>query len=90
LGALRYVRSSLNSGGYVDLLGWYEKGPDHSKKKTNMERYNYWVEKGAPQSVGAGLSASIWWPFAVKLWCQIGVRSITKLSLMRCVLRPNS
>ena len=25
-----------------------------------------WIRKGAPESVGAGLSASIWWPFAVK------------------------
>jgi len=43
-----------------------------------------WVRKGAPQSVGAGLWASIWWPFAVKLWCQSGVRPITKLSLRGC------
>src|SRR5215217_526964 len=46
-----------------------------------------WVRKGAPQSVGAGLSASIWWPFAVKLWCQSDVRPITKLSLRGCLRR---
>jgi hypothetical protein len=31
-----------------------------------------WARKVAPQSVGAGLSTSIWWLFAVKLWCYSG------------------
>jgi hypothetical protein len=27
------------------------------------------ARKVAPHSVGVELSASIWWPLAVKLWC---------------------
>lgn len=40
-------KRSSRDGGFVDMLGWYEKSTDHSKKKVNMERYKYWVSKGA-------------------------------------------
>ena len=35
-----------------------------------------WGREVAPQSVGAGLSVSIWWPFASKLWCQSSVGAV--------------
>jgi small subunit ribosomal protein S16 len=43
-------KRSRRDGGFVDMLGWYEKSADHSKKKVNMERYNYWLSQGAQPS----------------------------------------
>lgn len=43
-------KRSKRDGGYVELLGWYEKSPDHKKKKINKERYDYWVGQGANPS----------------------------------------
>lgn len=31
----------------IETLGWYEKREKIQNKNINMERYNYWVSKGA-------------------------------------------
>ncbi len=43
-------KRSKRDGGFLDMLGWYQKTADHSNKKINMERYNYWVSQGAQPS----------------------------------------
>ncbi len=43
-------KRSKRDGGFIDMLGWYEKSVDHSKKKINMDRLNYWVSQGAKPS----------------------------------------
>lgn len=43
-------KRSKRDGGFVDMLGWYEKEPSGKKKKINMERYKYWVNHGAQPS----------------------------------------
>ena len=43
-------KRSKRDGGYVDLLGWYEKSKDMKNKKIDMEKYNYWITKGAQPS----------------------------------------
>lgn len=43
-------KRSKRDGGFVDLLGWYEKSKDNSKKQINMEKYKYWMEHGAQPS----------------------------------------
>ncbi len=40
-------KRSRRDGDFVELLGWYEKGKPAYKKEINMDRYNYWVSKGA-------------------------------------------
>ena len=40
-------KRSKRDGGFVDMLGWYEKDKTGGKKKINMERYTYWVSVGA-------------------------------------------
>jgi small subunit ribosomal protein S16 len=42
-------KRSKRNGDYIELLGWYEMGKD-GKKSINMERYQYWIEKGAVPS----------------------------------------
>lgn len=44
-------KRSKRDGGYVDLLGWYEKGKDNSKKSIDMKKYEYWISKGAQPSL---------------------------------------
>lgn len=39
-------KRSKRDGGYIDLLGWYEKGKNGGKE-INMERYSHWVKQGA-------------------------------------------
>lgn len=43
-------KRSKRDGGFVDMLGWYEKTKDHSRKKIDMDKFNYWVSKGAQPS----------------------------------------
>jgi small subunit ribosomal protein S16 len=43
-------KRSKRDGGYVDLLGWYEKSKDMKNKKIDMEKYNYWISNGAQPS----------------------------------------
>ena len=43
-------KRSKRDGGYVELLGWYEKSKDHKKKMVNKERYDYWIAQGAQPS----------------------------------------
>ena len=44
-------KRSKRDGGYLDLLGWYEKGgKDNSKQEINMEKYKYWMDHGAQPS----------------------------------------
>ena len=40
-------KRSKRDGGFIDMLGWYEMGADKTKKKIDMEKYNYWKSKGA-------------------------------------------
>ncbi len=44
-------KRSKRDGGCVDMLGWYEKSKDNSKKQINMERFKYWVDHGAKPSL---------------------------------------
>lgn len=43
-------KRSKRDGGFIDMLGWYEKTKDHKKKLINMERYNHWIKNGAQPS----------------------------------------
>lgn len=43
-------KRSKRDGGFVDLLGWYEKSVDHSKKVIDMKKYEHWVKMGAKPS----------------------------------------
>ena len=43
-------KRSRRDGEAIEVLGWYEKGKNGSKK-LDQERYNYWVSKGALPSV---------------------------------------
>jgi small subunit ribosomal protein S16 len=43
-------KRSKRDGGYVDLLGWYNKTADMKDKKIDMEKYNNWIAKGAQPS----------------------------------------
>jgi small subunit ribosomal protein S16 len=44
-------KRSKRDGGFVDMLGWYDKDKTNTKKLINMERYNYWVSQGAQPSL---------------------------------------
>ena len=44
-------KRSKRDGGFIDMLGWYEKSKDNSKKQINMERYQYWIKQGAQPSL---------------------------------------
>jgi small subunit ribosomal protein S16 len=43
-------KRSRRDGDFVEQLGWYEKTQPENKKVINMERYKYWVSKGAQPS----------------------------------------
>lgn len=40
-------KRSKRDGGYIDLLGWYNKTKDMKNKKIDMEKYKYWISNGA-------------------------------------------
>lgn len=40
-------KRSRRDGDFIDMLGWYEMDKTGKKKQINLERYNYWVSKGA-------------------------------------------
>jgi small subunit ribosomal protein S16 len=42
-------KRSRRDGGYIEELGWIEKGPT-GKKQVNMDRYAYWTSQGAQPS----------------------------------------
>ncbi len=42
-------KRSKRDGGFIDMLGSYEKGPN-GIKKIDMDKYNHWVSKGAQPS----------------------------------------
>jgi small subunit ribosomal protein S16 len=44
-------KRSKRDGGFIELLGWYEKDKTNTKKQIKMDRYNYWVSQGALPSV---------------------------------------
>ena len=49
-------RRSKRDGKFIELLGVYEKREKASSKKIDMERYNYWIAKGAkPTPTVAGI-----------------------------------
>lgn len=43
-------KRSRRDGDFVELLGWYEKSKPKSIKEVKMDRYNYWISKGAQPS----------------------------------------
>ncbi len=43
-------KRSRRDGDFVELLGWYEKSKPKNIKEVKMDRYNYWVSKGAQPS----------------------------------------
>jgi small subunit ribosomal protein S16 len=52
-------KRSKRDGGYIDLLGWYEKSSPKAsqplaekakKQKIDMEKYNHWISVGAQPS----------------------------------------
>ncbi len=43
-------KRSRRDGDFIDMLGWYEMDKTGKKKQINLERYNYWVSKGATPS----------------------------------------
>ena len=43
-------KRSRRDGESIEVLGWYEKGKNGSKK-LNKERFDYWVSQGAIPSV---------------------------------------
>lgn len=40
-------KRSKRDGGFVDLLGWYEKDNTGKKKQIDMKKYQHWVDHGA-------------------------------------------
>lgn len=44
-------KRSRRDGDVIDSLGWYEKGKDGGKKQVDMDKYKYWVSKGAKPSL---------------------------------------
>lgn len=40
-------KRSRRDGDFVEQLGWYEKSKPEYKKEFSMDRYNYWLSKGA-------------------------------------------
>ncbi len=44
-------KRSKRDGGFIAMLGWYEKDKTNTKKEINMEQYNYWVGQGAQPSL---------------------------------------
>ena len=44
-------KRSKRDGGFVAMLGWYEKSKDNSKKNIDMEKYNHWITQGAQPSL---------------------------------------
>jgi len=43
-------KRSKRDGGFIDMLGWYEKTKDNKRKKIDMKKYEYWVSQGAQPS----------------------------------------
>lgn len=43
-------KRSRRDGDNVEVLGWYQKGNGH-QKQLNVERYKYWLSKGAQPSL---------------------------------------
>jgi small subunit ribosomal protein S16 len=42
-------KRSKRDGGFIDMLGSYEKGPK-GLKKIDLDKYKYWISKGAQPS----------------------------------------
>ncbi len=40
-------KRSRRDGDSVEILGWYQMGPNGGTKEINLERYNYWISQGA-------------------------------------------
>lgn len=51
-------KRSKRDGDFVELLGWYEKRKPENKKLIKMDRYNYWISKGAQPSQTVRLMVS--------------------------------
>ena len=44
-------KRSKRDGGFIDMLGWYQKTKDHKNKKIDMDKYAYWIKQGAKPSL---------------------------------------
>ena len=44
-------KRSKRDGKFIELLGEFEKRETKSSKNINMDRYNYWLSKGAKPTV---------------------------------------
>jgi small subunit ribosomal protein S16 len=42
-------KRSKRDGGFIDMLGFYEKGPN-GLKKIDLAKYKHWISKGAQPS----------------------------------------
>jgi len=40
-------KRSKRDGKAIEVLGWYEKKENLVNKKIDMDKYNYWISKGA-------------------------------------------
>lgn len=52
-------KRSRRDGVPVETLGWYEMGKEGGKKEINIERYKYWVGKGATPSMTVAKIAAV-------------------------------
>ena len=43
-------KRSRRDGGFIDMLGWYEKTKDNKRKQINMKKYQHWISVGAQPS----------------------------------------
>lgn len=44
-------KRSKRDGKAIEILGWFQKTTKGHKKQVDMERYKYWVSKGAQPSL---------------------------------------
>ena len=44
-------KRSKRDGGFIDMLGWYQKTKDNKRKQIDIKKYQYWVSKGAQTSL---------------------------------------
>ena len=43
-------KRSKRDGKAIEILGWYNKGPQGENKNIKRERYDYWIKQGARPS----------------------------------------
>lgn len=43
-------KRSKRDGKAIEILGWYNKGPEGGEKEIKKDRYEYWIQQGAKPS----------------------------------------